>query len=164
MIEIISPDPHDHLPNIKKVFVGGSIEMGKARDWQAMLSEIVAPFDIVLLNPRRKQWDSTWEQSINNPVFFEQVTWELDGINDADLCIFHFEPGTFSPITLMEFGYVAAKPDKKCVVSCPDGFWRKGNVEIMAQREGIILYNSLTDLLLAFKTTIELNNANFSRS
>jgi hypothetical protein len=116
-----------------------------------------------MLNPRRAVWDATWEQSITNPDFYQQVNWELDGIDHADLCIFHFEPGTLSPITLMEFGYVAAKSDKKCVVSCPDSFWRKGNIEIMAERNGIILYNALDDLLMDLKTTIELNNANLSR-
>lgn len=51
------------------VFLAGSIEMGEAEDWQAQVVKELS--DYTILNPRRGDWDSSWEQSINNPHFKE---------------------------------------------------------------------------------------------
>jgi hypothetical protein len=48
----------------------------------------------------------------------------------------YFVPGTISPISLMELGLFA----NKCVVYCPEGFERKGNVDIVCQRYNIPVY------------------------
>ncbi len=119
----------------KSVFLAGSIEMGKAEDWQKILSNALEDWKGTLLNPRRPDWDSTWIQSLDNPHFVAQVNWELDGLEQADLIIMYFAPNTQSPITLLELGLFAAS--QKIVVCCPEGFWRKGNVDILCQRYGI---------------------------
>lgn len=50
------------------VFLAGSIEMGKAIDWQKEIGdEFENSDDVCILNPRRDDWDSSWEQSIDNP-------------------------------------------------------------------------------------------------
>lgn len=120
------------------IFLGGSIEMGKAEDWQA---EMIKEFDvntINVFNPRRANWDSTWEQSIHNRNFEKQVTWELDMIQASDCVIMMFKPDTQSPISLLEFGLIAGANGEgalnKMIVSCPKGFWRKGNVDVVAKR------------------------------
>jgi len=56
------------------IFLAGSIEMGKAEDWQSALTTALASRDGVVLNPRRDAWDSTWTQSITDARFREQVT------------------------------------------------------------------------------------------
>jgi hypothetical protein len=48
-----------------------------------------------------------------------------------------FDPKGMAPITLLELG-LFAQSDKKIVVCCPDGYWRKGNVDILCSRLGII--------------------------
>ncbi len=58
--------------------------MGAADDWQARLIARMAR-DVVFLNPRRENWDSAWRQSIDEPRFREQVEWELDGLERADV-------------------------------------------------------------------------------
>jgi hypothetical protein len=55
------------------VFLAGSIEMGQAEDWQTQLERTLADLDIIVLNPRRDEWDSSWVQSFDNPTFREQV-------------------------------------------------------------------------------------------
>lgn len=45
-----------------------------------------------------------------------------------------FAPETKAPITLLELGLFARSG--KVIVGCPDGFWRKGNVEIVCARFG----------------------------
>ena len=62
--------------------------MGKAEDWQTYIGNKMADYDIVICNPRRDSWDSSWEQSIDNPKFKEQVDWEMDALEKSD-CISH---------------------------------------------------------------------------
>jgi len=46
------------------IFLGGSIEMGKAEDWQSRLEKDLSTYSdqLMLLNPRRDHWDSSWIQ------------------------------------------------------------------------------------------------------
>lgn len=129
------PKPLKDVPQLASIFLAGSIEMGKAEDWQTYIGNNLAHLDIVILNPRREHWDSSWEQSIDNPMFKEQVDWELDALERADIIFFYFAPNTKSPISLLELGLFANS--QKAIVCCPDGFWRKGNVDIVCQRHDI---------------------------
>jgi hypothetical protein len=131
-------EEHDYINHM--VFLAGSIEMDTAENWQTKIAdELVKISDLTILNPRRANWDSSWKQSIDEPKFLEQVNWELEGIEQADTVLFYFDPNTKSPITLMELGIVSQliDDDKKVIVCCPEGFWRKGNVDIMCKRYGI---------------------------
>lgn len=134
------------------IFLAGSIEMDKAIKWQDLLIEKLKDIsDLTILNPRRENWDSSWEQSIYNMHFNEQVTWELDGIERSDTILFYFDPNTKSPITLMELGIAWGLPsDKNIIVCCPEGFWRKGNVDILCSRmkhENLLIIKSLDELI-----------------
>jgi Nucleoside 2-deoxyribosyltransferase like len=119
------------------VFLAGSIEMGIAPNWQAALIAALADHDLTILDPRREEWDPSWRQSIDEPKFREQVDWELDGLERADLVVMWFAPETRAPITLLELGLFARSG--KLVVGCPDGYWRKGNVEVVCHRYGVPL-------------------------
>ena len=130
---------------IGDIFLGGSIEMGAAEQWQERLVKQFEDTSVRFLNPRRDDWDSSWVQEASNPQFSEQVNWELDALEYSDLIVFYFDPNTKSPITLMELGLVAGCG--KVIVCCPDGFWRKGNVEIVCQRYDITLVNTFDDLV-----------------
>jgi len=126
------------------VFLAGSIEQGAAEDWQSLLGAACEDIGVVFLNPRRDSWDSSWDQRSENPQFRAQVEWELEGLDRASLVIFYFAPNTRSPVTLLELGLHAASG--KVVVCCPDGFWRKGNVDITCERYGVPQVESLNDL------------------
>lgn len=134
------------------IFLAGSIEMDKAEKWQDKIIEKLKDIpDLTILNPRRENWNSSWEQSINNMFFNEQVTWELDGIERADTILFYFDPNTKSPITMMELGIASGLPtDKNIIVCCPEGFWRKGNVDILCSRMkhvNLLIVKSLDELI-----------------
>lgn len=138
---------------LKSIFLAGTIEMGKSEDWQSEMIKFIEaekglnlPFftqEINIFNPRRKDWDSTWNQCFENPNFFQQVTWELNALKESDLIIMYFDPTSLSPISLLELGLFATS-DKLHVV-CPEGFWRKGNVDIVCNLYNIPLYNTLED-------------------
>lgn len=126
------------------LFLAGSIEMGKAINWQKTVCAALEDEDVVILNPRRDHWDSTWVQRIANKEFTKQVNWELDALERASVILFYFAPETMSPITLLELGL---HKDKKIFVCCPDGYWRKGNIEVVCKRFKIPLFNSIEPML-----------------
>lgn len=132
------------------IFLAGSIEMGNCEDWQSKVGKELKAVDVY--NPRRDDWDSSWVQDINNPQFFEQVTWELDMLDKCDIIFMYFDPTTKSPISLLELGLYARS--KQMIVCCPDGFWRKGNVDIVCQRYGISVFNNLETAIIKLKTLI----------
>jgi hypothetical protein len=126
------------------VFLVGSIEMGHAEDWQAAAERALADLDLVILNPRRDTWDTSWVQSIENAQFREQVEWELDAQESATVIAMYFAPTTKAPVTLLELGLFARTG--KVVVCCPQGYWRRGNVEIVCQRCTVPLVSELAEL------------------
>jgi hypothetical protein len=91
-----------------------------------------------ILNPRRDDWDASWEQSINNPQFKEQVDWELLGLESCDYIFMYLSPETKSPISLLELGLFATK--KNFICCCPKEFWRRGNVEIVCSYHSNIYF------------------------
>jgi hypothetical protein len=128
----------------KSIFLAGSIEMGKAEDWQAELGDWLIAKNYNIFNPRRKDWDSSWSQTYENPQFSQQVKWELNSLDKSDWVIMYLDPQTKSPISLLELGLFANS--KKLLVVCPDGFWRKGNVEVVCSLYDIPLFNSIEEL------------------
>jgi len=147
-MKVIKP-PHSfskHHRRDKAVFLAGSIEMGKAEDWQKQVENYFASAEeYSVFNPRRDEWDSSWEQKIENAQFSQQVNWELNGLDKADYIIMFLSPETKAPISLLELGLYANSG--KLLVCCPDGYWRKGNVEIVCERYDIPVYEDLKTLL-----------------
>lgn len=119
--------------------------MGRATDWQTTVTQALAAYDVLLFNPRRDDWDSSWVQSKDTAVFREQVEWELTALEQADLIAFYFDPTTQAPISLLELGLFGRT--SQTVVCCPTGFWRKGNVDIVCERYGIPQADTLPDLI-----------------
>lgn len=127
------------------LFLAGSIDMGKAVDWQSSLCSSFGFFPSVFLNPRRLDWDSSWVQSINDPQFSSQVNWELSGLDSCDLIILYLSKSSSAPISLLELGLHAGSG--KIVVCCESGFYRSGNVEIVCSRYGVPFLTSFSDLV-----------------
>lgn len=122
--------PNDiHATRTPALFLAGSIEMGKAVDWQTELTNRLEHLEIAIFNPRRDDWDSSWKQDIKNDKFREQVEWELDALARANVIAMYFDPKTQSPISLLELGLYASSG--KLIVCCPEGYWRKGNVDVV---------------------------------
>jgi hypothetical protein len=141
------PAPIDAKENERIVFLAGSIEMGKASDWQADLTGALEHRDGVILNPRRDAWDASWRQSIDDERFRAQVEWELDGLERATTIAVWFAPDTQAPVTLLELGLHVRS--KRVIVGCPDGYWRKGNVEVVCRRFGAPLLHDWTSFVRA---------------
>jgi hypothetical protein len=128
-----------------KIFLGGSIDMGNAVDWQARVTEALSGKNVILLNPRRDDWNKNWKPLSNDPNFRQQVEWELSALEAANIIIMYFAPGSQSPVSLLELGLYARTG--KLMVVCPEGYWRKGNVDIVAEKYKIKTFDSLDTLI-----------------
>ena len=140
-----APEPLVFPPDRTSVFLAGSIEMGGASEWQREVLSALEDLPLVILNPRRPNWDSSWTQSITNPEFRGQVDWELDALERATRIVMYFDPTTKAPVTLLELGLFATSG--KLVVCCPEGYFRKGNVDIVCGRYGIPQVETLDDIV-----------------
>lgn len=89
--------------------------------------------------------NSSWEQKIENDNFREQVEWELNALSEADKIIVYIDPETTSPITLLEIGLHAES--RKMCVCCPEGFYRKGNVDIVCNLYNIPMVENIDGLV-----------------
>lgn len=144
-----SPENIEERDKTKRsIFLAGSIEMDKAINWQKECEDKLSEKYIVF-NPRRESWDANWEQSIENLQFKEQVQWELNALEKADIIIMFFASNTKSPISLLELGLFAQSGKLKVVVE-PE-FWRKGNIDIVCKKYKIQQFNTLTELISILK-------------
>jgi nucleoside 2-deoxyribosyltransferase len=149
---ITSPTPIPLDDARPKVFLAGSIDMGKAGNWQEQAQRALADAGVLLLNPRRADWNPQWKPAAGEPEFRRQVEWELDALEQADIVLMYFAPGTQSPITLLEFGLYARSG--KLLVAAPEGYFRKGNVDITADHYAVPRFDSLPALLTAVRERV----------
>jgi Nucleoside 2-deoxyribosyltransferase like len=131
------------------VFLAGSIDNGLAQNWQEEIIQHLSTMDIDIYNPRRDSWKKEWLARNDDPVFREQVQWELDAMEKADTIIMYLVAGSQSPVSLLELGLHAA--GNKLLVCCPDNFWRAGNVYLVCSRYGVPCFDTIEKLINAFK-------------
>ncbi|MFD2428312.1 nucleoside 2-deoxyribosyltransferase domain-containing protein [Sphingobium scionense] len=153
---ITSPEPLPVAHDRARLFLGGSIDMGKATDWQRDMIAALADERVAILNPRRADWNPAWKPEANDPHFRQQVEWELAALDSADIIILYLAPGTQSPVSLLEMGLHAR--GGKLVVLCPEGFWRKGNVDITAARYGVEQVSTIEELTAVVRRRIAAAN------
>ena len=111
------------------IFLAGTIDMGNSIDWQTQTISALSDYDVNIFNPRRNDWDSSWEQRATNEQFRYQVEWELKHLRRADVVFINILPDSKSPITLLEMGLYI----HKSIIVCPDQFYRSGNIQITAE-------------------------------
>ena len=151
---IVVEAPHD-IPGswiAPSVFLAGSIECGSAINWQIIFQRELESEEVILLNPRRRNWDNSWKQEIQDKDFFQQVCWELEMLEKANIIAMYFDPETKSPVSLLELGLFARSG--KLHLCCPAGYWRKGNVDIVSNKFGIPSYDTLSQLIEAVRAEL----------
>jgi hypothetical protein len=145
---IFAPKPVPQTTQ-KRVFLAGSIDKKSHIDWQTRVAMALENENILLLNPTRHSWDMSWKLSADDPQFSEQVGWELEQLEQADLVVINMLPESQSPISLLEFGLHAKSG--KIVVCCPEGFWKKGNVDMVCRHYHVNQVNNLDELITYIK-------------
>ncbi|KAI8935897.1 hypothetical protein NX059_012565 [Plenodomus lindquistii] len=153
------PKPHREFVHCKppeaptyrkfSVFTAGSIEMGKAVQWQSQMATMLSLLPITVNNPRRGHWNPNVTPEAKDKAFRQQVEWELGALEQADVICFFFDVNTLSPVTLLELGIWAASD--KVVVCCDPKYWRSGNVHIVCDRYNIPVVNTFAELVPAIE-------------
>ena len=130
----------------RAVFLGGTIERC-AEPWQEKVAQRLAHLPVTVFDSRRADWDASGAERGNRLRTKEQADWELDQQKRADVVAVYFHPKTQAPVSLLEFGLAAARAPGKVVVCCPDGFPKKGNVEMVCERLGVPMVESFDELV-----------------
>ena len=148
---IMAPSPLPSPGNAEKViFLAGSAATTSSTPWRTTLIHNLSHHftthqPIIILNPHRSDWDSTWIESPAFAPFAEQVSWELRAQEVADVIAFYFDPDTQAPISLLELGL--SVKSGKCVVCCPEKYWKWGNVVLVCERLGVEVVGTLAELV-----------------
>lgn len=137
-----------HAPqytNPASIFLAGSIEMGKAIQWQSHLTKELQDLPVTVCNPRRGQWSTDLVPGAMDILFKQQVEWELAALEDVDVICFFFDKNTLSPVTMLELGLWAGSG--KVVVCCHKDFWKSGNIHHVCMRYGVPFVTDYADLV-----------------
>ncbi len=140
-------------PTRKSIFLAGTIDNGFSKDWQLEVTNQLSEYEIDIYNPRRVEWNCELFQTFENPIFYQQVNWELDALNKADYIVVNILPDSKSPITLLEIGLYATSG--KLLICCPKKFYRSGNIQIVSNNYNIPLFENMDELLIELLTLIK---------
>jgi hypothetical protein len=72
----------------------------------------------------------------------------VDKQDQADIVVVYFHPATQAPISLLELGLCARVPGK-AIVACPEGYWKRGNAQIVCKKFGIEVVDDVNSLRAA---------------
>ena len=123
-----------------RVFLAGGIS--NCPDWQAEVIRDAADLDVSLYNPRRPGGAFT-----DDGGAADQIRWEFQALNRADLILFWFCAETIQPIVLFELGRWSATT-KPLVVGAHPSYPRRLDVveQLALVRPQLVVTDTLTDL------------------
>lgn len=122
--------------NYVTVFLAGAIDMGAAVDWQAQVIEKIGD-RFCIFNPRREKFTPD--------TLDEQIKWELDKLERADYIFLWFPKDSKAPISFFEAGLYWNSG--KLIVGAEPGFYRRRNLELTADRYGVMLFGLLDKMI-----------------
>lgn len=149
--------PEYYYTGLPSLFLAGGIT--SCPDWQKEMVELLKDLDIVIYNPRRKNFP------IDDPnAAYEQIKWEFETLDRVDMILFWFSRGSLNPIVLFEYGKwlmnTRNKENYKPLFAGIDPkYERKQDVEIQTQLESGFLRHkivySLEDLANLIKLSLK---------
>jgi len=114
--------PNTYSGQKPSLFLAGGIT--GCPDWQQQMASKLVDKDIVVFNPRRKNFP------ISDPrAAHKQVKWEHDYLRKAGAISFWFSPETLNPIVLYELG-TWSMTNKPIFVGIHPKYQRKRDVEL----------------------------------
>lgn len=148
-LEEFTPDNNkgfkDGMPSI---FLAGGIT--DCPDWQKDVVNMLKDENVILLNPRRKDFP------IDDPnASYKQIRWEYQHLRKATAIIFWFPKETMCPIVLFELGTWVVS-DKLLLIGMDREYERKEDVQIQTvlERGSTKFYYSVDSLVEAMKSLI----------
>ncbi len=140
--------PEVYGGNEKSLFLAGGIS--GCGDWQTEMAGMLKDEDLVIINPRRKNFDVE-----NKRLEKEQITWEFEHMKKADIISFWFTSETICPITLYELGKISMT-NKYLLVGVHPEYTRRRDVEIQTSliRPEVKIVYSIEELVEQVKNEI----------
>lgn len=142
MRAVLPPAPPDAALPRPWLFLAGAIDQGRAERWQDAAVAALADLPGTALNPRREAWDAGWGTDLDDPRFADQVAWELDALEAADLVLCWLPAAAQAPVSLLEIGLHARRG--RLIVGCEPGFHRRGNVRAVCARYTVPVADTFT--------------------
>ena len=160
LAEKYKEDKH-FFDNTFKIFLAGTIDNGEEDDWQYGLFLKLAVFvgassfdpdgrrhledipNFTVFSPRRKDWP----ENATTEMVEEQIRWEQEKLDEADLIIMVLQDGSKSPISLLELGLYG--PEGKLICFCTPRFYRYSNVKLTCEKWHIPLRQELNSAEIA---------------
>src|SRR5258708_2912959 len=117
-----------------RVFLAGAIDMGAAENWQNHVIESLSDLpDLVLINPRRERFTPD--------TLDEQIDWELDALENANLILMWLPGTSLAPVSLFEAGlYWKAH---NFIIGAGRDYYRRRNLEITGNRYEVPVHDDL---------------------
>ena len=131
----------------KSIFLAGTIDNGDSLNWQdnVIIELINLGVSCNIYNPRREHWNSNpSKEEMEN-----QIKWEQDYLDKADIIVMVLLDDSKSPISLLELGLYAKSC--KLVVFCTPNFYRWDNIRLTCEKYNIELIQDLNPLIIANK-------------
>lgn len=146
-LQLVRAPDRPEFTGKKSVFLAGTTsKMGDEPDWRDGLARQLSRLPITIINPIPPNWID-WPEDITFKPFREQVEWELDMAEKADIVLIYYGPHTLAPISLLELGLCARTG--KTIVCCHKEYKKRGNVQVVAKRYGIELLENEKDIAAA---------------
>jgi hypothetical protein len=148
-MEYIEAPNTKYPPHKLCLFLGGSIT--GCPNWQNDAVKKLKDLDIVIFNPRRKNFD------VKDPTASEkQIKWEYNMLRAADMICFWFSKETLAPIVLFELG-AHSMTTKPITIGMDPQYQRKQDVEIQMslERPDIPITYSIDDFVDSIKNMVE---------
>ena len=123
--EVTCDNPIAKIDKMCSIFLAGTIDDGKSKNWQKEVIEGLSKYDlpyVTIYNPRRDDWNPNAAQE----DIVAQIEWEQDKLKRATYIFMLLEDTSKSPISLLELGEF--KDSKKLMVFCSPKFYRWVNV------------------------------------
>ncbi len=151
LITVITPPTLFFPTKGPKIFLAGSVNNGKAVDWQTRAITYMetqwTENNAVVYNPRRPDGEFLPENEV------EQATWTISMLNAVDYIILHLAGDSGSPISTFELGLFVN--DKRLHLSIDDSYVRKEIIEIHYDFFGVgQIHDTLEDSIDAIESKI----------
>lgn len=119
------------------VYLGGN---SRGRDWRIEFLHRFENADVVFINPRRDSYAHPEEMPNEHA---EQVLWERQAIDKADIALFWLGEGLANQAARVEIGF-ALGADKYVIIGAEPGFL---GLEHLSAFSGLILSTSVSGLM-----------------
>lgn len=117
--------PQSYNGKERSLFIAGGIS--GCQVWQSDLVRILEDTDLIVLNPRRKNFDTN-----NRQMEEEQIYWEYEHLQKASAVSFWFPRETVCPITLYELGKQSVQ-NKPIFIGLDPEYSRKRDILIQTR-------------------------------